>query len=226
MLWLTAFFEYCSKFVVIASAATYYWDSDPSKEGSANVGVGFRLALVNHAGSIAFGAFIIALVRFIKFVFYYICKKLQKASGDSAFVKCVVGCGTCILNCIERICDYLNEAAFAYQAVTGRYFLPSAWEGFLLNLKHVLKFSFANTIAKVFMFIGKCGIVMGNTILAFFVLGWTGDREEVESSFGPIVVCAVLTYYTASLFIELFDTTVMSMTTCLAIDMDLHGGEH
>jgi len=72
MLWLTAFFEYCSKYVVLASAATYYFDSHAGKEGEANVCLGFNLAFLKHTGSIASGAFVIALIRFIKFVFYYI----------------------------------------------------------------------------------------------------------------------------------------------------------
>lgn len=29
ILWVTAFFEYCSRFVVLVAAATYYWDSNP-----------------------------------------------------------------------------------------------------------------------------------------------------------------------------------------------------
>jgi hypothetical protein len=29
ILWVCAFFEYCSTFVVMVSASTYYWDSNP-----------------------------------------------------------------------------------------------------------------------------------------------------------------------------------------------------
>lgn len=44
----------------------------------AEVGIGFKLAYVTHHGSIAMGAFIIALIRFIKFVFYHATKKLEE----------------------------------------------------------------------------------------------------------------------------------------------------
>jgi len=118
----------------------------------------------------------------------------------------------------------MNEAAFAYQAVTGDNFCMSAWNGFLLNLKHVLKFTFANTIAKVFMFVGKCGIVFGNCVLAYFIMKGTGDMENVQSPLVPLIICAAMSYLTASLFLDLFDTTVMSMMTCLAIDMDINNG--
>jgi hypothetical protein len=108
------------------------------------------------------GSFIIALIRFIKFVFYYMAKKAEAMGGENPAVKCLINCGKCYLSCIEKICDYLNEAAFCYMAVTGNSFLSSAWNGFLLNLKHGLKFTFANMIAKVFIFVGKIGIVVGN----------------------------------------------------------------
>jgi hypothetical protein len=41
ILWILAFVDYCSKFVVIVSASTYYFNSDPTKEGDANVSLGF-----------------------------------------------------------------------------------------------------------------------------------------------------------------------------------------
>ena len=116
------------------------------------------------------GAFIIALIRFIRIVFYHLAKKAEKASGDNAAIKCVVACANCCLKCIEKICDYLNEAAFCYHAVTGDHFCRSAWEGFLLNLKHGLEFAFANLIAKVFIFIGKVGIVCGNCFTLVFIM--------------------------------------------------------
>lgn len=131
----------------------------------------------------------------------------------------------CYINCLEKVTDYLNEAAYAYMAVAGESFISSAWNGFLLNIKHLLRFSFANTIAKVFMFIGKVGITAGNVFTLLFIMKTiTGDTEEVSSTFGPCLVVGCWTYFTASVFLGLFDTAVMAMMTSLAIDMDCHGG--
>lgn len=77
ILWITAFFEYCSTFVVMVSASTYYFNSNPNEEGSAEVGLGFHYTVL-HAGSIAIGAFIIALIRFIRIVFMYLAKQAEK----------------------------------------------------------------------------------------------------------------------------------------------------
>jgi hypothetical protein len=73
ILWVTAFFEYCSTFVVMVSASTYYFNSDAHNDGSAEVDLGFKYCLT-HFGSIAIGSFLIALIRFIRIVFMYLAK--------------------------------------------------------------------------------------------------------------------------------------------------------
>lgn len=136
ILWLLALFDYASKFIVLVAASTYYFnhtrDMTEENTDAAEVGFGFKCAYFHHFGSLCIGSFIIALIRFIKIVFYYIAKKMESASGENAVIKCAVKCALCILNCIEKICDYMNESAYAYMAVTGKSFFPSAWEAFLL----------------------------------------------------------------------------------------------
>lgn len=227
LLWLTAFIDYTSRFVTIVSATTYYFNNSrdrPDEEASAEICYGFKCAYLHHPGSIALGSFIIALIRFIKFVFYYLAKKAEKLGGDNGCVKCMIACATCILNCIERIVDYLNESAFCYMAVTGDHFLSSAWEGFLLNLKHGLKFTFANMIAKVFIFVGKIGIVVGNCFTLYFIMN-TITKDNVSSPWGPIILVGFVTYLAASLFLSLFEEAVMALLTCLCVDIDVHKGE-
>lgn len=167
---------------------------------------------------------IIAIIQLIRILFLYVAKQAEKASGDNAAVKLIVACGNCCLKCIEKICDYLNSAAFCYMAVSGDSFCSSAWNGFLLNVKHMLEFGFANTIAKVFIFIGKLAIVIGNVFSLYFIMKYiTKDTEEVSSLIGPFSVVGLVTWFTASVFLGLFDTTVMAMSTCLAVDTDAHG---
>ncbi len=67
-----------------------------------------KLAHVYHTGSIAVGAFIIALIEFIKLVFMYLAKKAETASGGNKLIKAIVCVAECILSCIEKICDYVN----------------------------------------------------------------------------------------------------------------------
>lgn len=225
--WLTAFIEYTSRMIVIVGAVTYYFNNDrdhPDEEKGADIIFGFKCAYIYHAGSIALGSFIIAVIRFIRFTLYYLAKKLEKASGDNKAIKYVVACAQCVLACIEKICDYLNEAAFCYQAATGKSFCSAAWNGFLLNLKHGAKFIFANVIAKVFIFIGKIGIVVTNVITLYYLMDFRGDLDEVNNKYAPMIAIAIVTYLAASLFLSLFEEAVMALCTCVCLDTDMNGG--
>lgn len=192
-------------------ATTFYFAHQrdaPDIEMPADLSFGFSSAYFCHFGSIAFGSFIIIFVKIIRFVFYHISKKMKGVTGDNAITKCVMCCGTCILHYIEKICEYLNNAAFCYMAVTGEPFLASAWNGFLLNLKHGIKFGFAKFIATIFIFNGKISIVVVNCYNLYLLMMARKDMEDVNSIQGPMIVVAIVTYMIASLFLSLFDETV------------------
>lgn len=138
----------------------------------------------------------------------------------------MIACANCILECLERVTEYINSSAYAYMAITGDSFLTSAMNGFLLNLKHMMKFAVANSIAKVFMFVGKLGIVLGNTFLGYMMMKYvTKDIDNVSSPLNGLIIIAVVSYLTASIFLMLFDNAVMAMTTSLGVDLDLNNGE-
>lgn len=75
LLWLMALIDYLNNFIVICSAATYYWNNkreETETQNPADVGKAWKIAYLNHLGSIAVGAFIIAVIRFIKYTFVYL----------------------------------------------------------------------------------------------------------------------------------------------------------
>ena len=225
ILWIMAWWTYSAKFVIMAAATTYYFNSNAEQEGQAELLYSVKLAHIYHTGSIAAGAFIIALIEFIKFIFLYLAKKAEKASGGNKLIKAVVCVAECILSCIEKICDYVNQAAFAYIAITGDGFCEGAWKGFLLNVKHMLAFTFANYIAKIFILLGKVALVVVNCFTLVFILkDCTGSANNTHSLWGPVAVTGLITFITASLFLGIFENAVLALMTCLAVDMDLHDG--
>ena len=74
LLWLIALFDYLNRFIVITSASTYYFNNrrdDPNNQKPASVCKAWNIAYCSHLGSVAIGAFIIAVIRFIKYTFVY-----------------------------------------------------------------------------------------------------------------------------------------------------------
>lgn len=225
ILWIMAWWNYTSQFVVMAAATTYYFNCTEENEynGSAELCYSVKLAHIYHTGSIACGAFIIALIEFIKFVFLYLAKKAEKASGGNKLIKAVVCVAECCLACIEKVCDYINQSAFAYIAVTGDGFCKGAWEGFLLNVKHMLDFTFANYIAKIFILLGKISVVVVNGFTLTFIMKDISGSADKMNPWGPIGVSCLLTYMIASLFLGIFENAVLALMTCYSVDVDLNG---
>lgn len=117
--WLLEWLDYTSNFIVMVSAASYYFDSSAAKDGQATVSLGFRFAYYNHLGSIAFASLIMAIIKMIQAIFTYMANTASEASGDNAMVKMAIACGACCLKCLEKIGDYINLSALAYMACSG-----------------------------------------------------------------------------------------------------------
>ena len=52
----------------------------------------------------------------------------------------------------------------------------------------------------------------------------TKDIEEGVSVYGPCIIVGIFTFLTASVLLNMFDSVVLGMLTCLSIDLDLNDG--
>lgn len=185
LLWIVITLDYCKNFVILYASSTYYYNSPvpgtkteenpEGDDGEAEVMEGFKFAHIYHLGGITFAALIITIIKVIRFLFVYLAKKAVAASGqeDTACGKaaiCMIKCGECILKCLEKICDYINNAGLAYMAVTGDSFCRSAYNGFLLNLKHASAFALAKYFATFLILLGKAGVTMLNVFTCFALI--------------------------------------------------------
>jgi choline transporter-like protein 2/4/5 len=71
-----------------------------------------RNTVIFHLGSIALGAFIIAVIQFIRLVLEYVDKKtrnLQQQNKIAQWLMCIV---KCLMWCLEKIVAFINRNAF------------------------------------------------------------------------------------------------------------------
>jgi len=232
IVWILEWIGAKVNFITMHSASTYYFSSDPKRpegeqEGDADVTAAIKATYCYHAGSLAFGAFILAAVKIIDFILTALLEHALKQSGDNAAVKLIVRCAECCMACIEKVVDYMNKSAYAYMAITGDSFCTSAWNGFMLHLKHGMSFVFAKFLAEMFILIGKIFITMVNILFTYCVMkygfkDYEGD-DAITSSVGPLFVVAFVTYLSACVFLGLLDETALALMTCTSLDSDLNG---
>lgn len=107
-------------------------------------------------------------------------------------------------------------------AVSGDTFCTSAWNGFLINLKHCVKFYFAQEIGGFFIFIGVVFITAINTLI-FWGLVHIGNTGNV-SYIIPLIVIAVFSFIVCQITLGLFNDAIRATLMSLAVDMDLNNG--
>ena len=110
-------------------------------------------------------------------------------------------------------------------AITGEPYCKSAWNAMLLNLKHLWKFYFAQTIAGWFTFIGYLVITIVNIGLYMAIVYASGMHNNMSSVIGPVIILLFISLFICHLFLGLFDEAVTGTLFSLAVDMDLNRGE-
>ena len=88
-------------------------------------------------------------------------------------------------------------------AITGDSYCTSAWNGFLLNLKHCCHFYQAQSIAELLIFIGTFSIVGVNCLTSYLIMRFVfHDIEEVSNVGIPLAFVFFSTLAMASLFLS------------------------
>lgn len=225
--WIMAFFISANEFAIICSASTWYFSrkdipDDDGIPGDSDVSKGLWWTYRYHFGSIAFGSLVLALVWFIKAIFEYIGNKVNDATGGNAFTRCLLGCIFCCIDCFDRFLRFLTTNAFIYMAISSENFCESALNAFCLILKNAAKFSFVETIAKVFMFMCKISIACLTTICGYFLmLVMIPENTPVTDIWWPLIVIFCISYIIALVFISVFDVGALTILQCYLIDLDI-----
>lgn len=102
------------------------------------------------------GALIVTLIKMLRIL----TDSADNGNGNSGGAAFVV---QCCLSCIADIINYLDDLAMAFMAISGDKFCTSAWNGLLLNLKHLVKFYIALDIGNFFVFMGQMSISFAST---------------------------------------------------------------
>ena len=119
-LWLNAFIIGVTQFIISASCALWYFSSTSDSAGSGSLLRGLCWVFRYHLGSIAMGAFLIALVQFIRIIFEYYKAQLDKAK-ENKVVKILLCLTSYLLDCLERFIKFISKNAYIQVSVS--YFL-------------------------------------------------------------------------------------------------------
>lgn len=223
LIWACNFLKDQTAFICMCSASQYYFSSNRDREGSASIGLSAYFAFAKHAGSFALGSLLFTICQILNMI----CESMKKEANeeDSGAAKAAAACMACITKCLEDIIEYISRLSYAYMSISGQSFCTSAWNGFLLNLKHLAKFYLAIQLSSVLIFMGQMLIVSINAGLFYVILkiGFKDVASGIEYIALPVTFVVFLSFVITSIFLGFFDEAVLATVTSLGVDMDLNG---
>jgi hypothetical protein len=211
----------------IAGAVGYWYFTPNEKKGQEPV---VRPAVRNcfryHLGSLATGAFILAVVQFINWCLYYLQKQAEQAKNPVMVKICMAL--QYLISCFERFLKFLNKNAYIQIALLGKNFCTSAWNAFCLILRNAARIGILGGIGAVVNIIGLVFITTATTVLGYFILilACTDENGDltISSPYVPTFLFAVMGYVIGKLIMNVFGLAVDATLQCFVADEELHSG--
>jgi hypothetical protein len=228
LFYIYAFISAFSQFVYASSAAIWYFSHEKGTEPH-NILKSFKRGFRYHCGSLAFGALIVAIVKFIMFFMEKIKKKVEKAAGNGKIGKCyrcLINCCQCCLNCVARTIEFINKHAYIQIAVRGKNFCVSAFEGFGLLIRNLGRFSTLILIGSFFSLFGTIFIAVASGIVGYlFVTNVNPYKSEIDSPIAPTLIMAVIGLVIGSVSLSVFGMSADALMHSFLLDEEINKGQ-
>jgi len=192
----------------IAGAAGVWFFTPNNKKGKVH---SIWNSVVNvfrfHVGSLAFGAFILAVVQLIRYLMMYF--EQQAKAQKNRIVACILKVMQYCIWCLERFIRFLNKNAYIQVALRGTPFCTSAKKAWEIITQNMLRFGVVAVLGRVIHAIGFLFIMSCTTIAGYFVL------KAMHPDLNPVI--PLLMYFTVSYVIGKLYMSVYGLTvdTCL-----------
>ena len=228
LFYITAVISAYSQFVYSSSACIWYFTSEKGTEDH-YIKKSFRRGIRYHFGSLAFGAFIIALCRFIMIWLEYVKKRVESTAGKtskSKCFKCIMSCLQCCVGCVGKVMEYINKHAYIQIALKGDSFCTAAWEGFGLIIRNLGRFSTLALIGSLFTTIGTIFISVASAVIGYFIITEVPYfADELNSCVLPVVVFFIIGLILGLVTMSIFGISGDALMHSFLLDEELNKGQ-
>ena len=228
LFWTMAFISAAGEIVIACAVAVWYFTLDEQKAekiGSGTVSDALRTTFRRHLGTAAFGAFIIAVVRFLRAIVMYLerkCKGFVGKDGVAAKIaKAILCCIGCCLWCLEKCLKFINRNAYIQTGIFGYSFCKAAEEAFHLILRNFARIGALHIIGSFIFLVGKAFISLGAGLACYVWLTKGGYTDDVSSCVYPALFCTGLAYQTATVFVGVVDMAADTVLQCFIADEEM-----
>jgi hypothetical protein len=228
LFYVTAIISAYAQFVYSSSACIWYFTSEKGTEDSI-IKKSFKRGIRYHFGSLAFGALIIAIVRFIMVWLESVKKRVESTAGktsESKCFRCIISCLQCCIGCIGKYMEFINKHAFIQIALKGDSFCTAAWEGFALIVRNLGRFTTLAAIGSLFTTIGTIFISVSSAIIGYFLITEVSYfSDQLNSCILPVTVFLIIGLVMGLVTMSIFGISGDALMHSFLLDEELNKGQ-
>ena len=228
LLYIASVISSFSQFIYSSTACIWYFNNEKEIEENP-IRKSFHRGFRYHFGSIAFGAIIVPIIKFIMFFFDYFKKRIESTpirNDQSQCFKYILCCLQCFFGCLGRITEFINEHAYTQIAIKGDGFWTSAWEGYALIVRSLGRFSALSFIGSMFAFISSLFIGVLSCVIGYFIVTEVNAfSESLNSCILPVVIFFIIGCFLGSITMSIYGISGDALIYCFLLEEELNFGQ-
>lgn len=173
--WVISFIIAVQLFVICCSTCLWYFGGHGSDQGDGEnthmVMMSIKWVFRYHLGSLAWGAFLIAIITMIRVTFEYFVYQYEKANpGNNIIWDILKCCIRCYLKCLDCCVKFMNKNAYIQVALHNSSFCLGAKESFWIMAGNARRFTAVGVTGSILSFLGKGLITMFSVFLTIAII--------------------------------------------------------
>jgi hypothetical protein len=211
--WSLEFCNALGTFAISYAVVGWYFAKIPKQISCLGGGLwmGYVWGSTVHMGTLAVGSFLIAVLRFARFICFII-EKQAKSEGNKV-VECLMKILECIITCFEKFLKWCNKNAYIDVAITSKWFCSAAFDVMEFIAKNGPTIALLNGACTLFTYAGLMLISVSTSLISYYLIvsneRWTDETSEHHVS-SPGAVCGLVfigSLFIAYAFMQIFDHT-------------------
>jgi hypothetical protein len=211
LFWILEYANAVGSFAFSYAVVDWYYTPKPKKHHWCSIAQGYLYAFTVHLGTLAMGAFLIALCRFANLVLTFIERYSKEQNNQVA--QCIARCLISCIACFERFLKMINKNAYIDVAIQSSNFCTAASDSMKFMLTQAPAVAILTGACTIFSI---CGVAMLSSLTGYVTYmlitsheRWTSDASphHVTSPFFVAGVAAFGATFVAAAFMVIFDHT-------------------
>ncbi|XP_015431429.1 PREDICTED: choline transporter-like protein 1 isoform X1 [Dufourea novaeangliae] len=208
----------CQHIVVACAVARWFFTRD-KKQLSLAVTRGFGYLVRYHLGTVAFGALVIGIVRFIRAIISFVQNRLKRYDND--LVRGILWCCQCCLWCFECALKFLTRNAYIETAIYGCNFCTGGRKAFHALSSNILRVAAINSVGDFVLFLGKVLVVTLTVVSGIYLMQ---KKEGLHHPWVPIAVAGLFAFLVSHCFISIYEMVIDTIFICFCEDCEKNDG--